>query len=431
MFALIDCTNFYASCHAIFEPRLWDMNYVIAGSNDGCVIARSEGARKLGIKMGVPWFQIKDLQEQHDLYCLSANFSLYGALSTRVHGIISGLTEDYEWYSIDEAFLRLNGYPGSQAERVQRVRDRILQWTGVPTGAGLGATKTIAKLGSHISKAAWRKPGSYPAEFSGLCDLTSVSSGVLENFMARTSVTDVWGVGPKFGKRLAEFGVQTALDLARMDTRLARQQFGVVLERTIRELNGISCIDLESQPQPRQQMACTRSLGKPVCVRDELMDIGGSFAEHLATKIRSRESVTDKVLVFAMTSPFRPGPRFYKSMVVALPCMTSDNRIITQAAREGLAAIFAEGYKLVKVGVVLLDLCPASTAAMQAGFDFDVDAGAERAARLMKAVDAINNRFGAHAVHLAATQPHRRVQRQQNKCPDYLTSWSQVPLVRA
>lgn len=431
MYALIDCTNFYASCHAIFDPRLWGMNYVIVGSNDGCVIARSEGARNLGIKMGVPWFQIKDLQEKHDLYCLSANFALYGALSARVHGIISGLSEECEQYSCDESFVGLAGYPGNQAERVQRVRDRILRWTGVPTGAGIGATKTLAKLGSHISKAAWRKPGSYPAEFSGLCDLTAVSAGVLQECMASTAVKDVWGVGPAFGKRLEECGVITTLDLARMDAGYARQQFGVVLERTIRELNGIACIPVESQPQPRQQVAYTRSLGQPVAGREDLMDIGGNFAEHLANKIRSRGSVTDKVMVFAMTSPFRPGPRYYKSMVIELARATNDTRTITHAARRGLGAIYADGYRLVKVGVMLLNLSDASTADAQIDFAFIEDAGAGRASRLMVAMDAINERFGAHTVHLASTQPSRRVQRQQSKCPDYLTNWSQVPLVRA
>lgn len=431
MYALIDCTNFYASCHAIFDSRLCNMNYVVVGSNDGCVIARSEGARNLGIKMGVPWFQIKDLQEKHDLFCMSANFTLYGAFSARVHGIISGLSEECEQYSCDEAFVWLAGYPGNQAERVQRVRDRILQWTGVPTGAGLGATKTLAKLGSHISKAAWRKPGSYPAEFSGLCDLTSVSAGVLQECMARTAVKDVWGVGAAFGKRLEECGVSTTQDLARMDGRYARQQFGVVLERTIRELNGIACMPVESQPQPRQQVAYTRSLGQPVAGRQDLMDIGGNFAEHLANKIRSRGSVTDKVMVFAMTSPFRPGPRFYKSTVVELPRATSDTRTITQAARNGFGAIYADGYRLVKVGVMLLNLADASTADAQSGFAFDEDTDTDRASRLMVTMDAINDRFGSHTVHLASTQPKRRVQRQQSKCPDYLTNWSQLPMVRA
>lgn len=431
MYALIDCTNFYASCHAIFDARLWNMNYVIVGSNDGCVIARSEGARNLGVKMGVPWFQIKDLQEKHDLYCLSANFTLYCALSARVHGIISGLSEECEQYSCDESFVSLAGYPGNQAERVQRVRDRILRWTGVPTGAGLGTTKTIAKLGSHISKAAWRKPGSYPPEYSGLCDLTSVNAGVLQDCMARTAVREVWGGGPAFGKRLAECGVITALDLARMDARYARQQFGVTLERTIRELNGIACIPVESQPQPRQQVAYTRSLGQPVSGRQDLMDIGGNFAEHLSIKIRTRASVTDKVMVFAMSSPFRPGPRFYRSMVVELPRATNDTRTIVQAARKGLEAIYADGYRLVKVGVMLLNLTDAATADAQSDFAFEEDAGADRASHLMMAMDDINGRFGAHTVHMASTQPQRRVQRQQSKCPDYLTNWSQVPLVRA
>ena len=431
MYALIDCTNFYASCHAIFDSRLWNMNYVVVGSNDGCVIARSEGARNLGIKMGVPWFQIKDLQEKHDLYCLSANFTLYGAFSARVHGIISGLSEECEVYSCDESFVSLAGYPGNQAERVQRVRDRILQWTGVPTGAGLGATKTLAKLGSHISKAAWRKPGSYPTELSGLCDLTTLPAGVLQECMARTSVKDVWGVGPAFGKRLEERGVITALDLSRMNGGYARQQFGVVLERTIRELNGIACIPVESQPQPRQQVAYTRSLGQPVAGRQDLMDIGGNFAQHLANKIRSRGSVTDKVMVFAMSSPFRPGPRFHKSMVVDLPRATNDTRLITQAARKGLGSIYADGYRLVKVGVMLLNLADASTADAQSGFAFEENSGDDRASRLMLAMDSINDRFGAHTVHLASTQPTRRVQRQQSKCPDFLTDWSHLPLVRA
>ena len=430
MFALIDCTNFYASVHAVFEPRLTSMNYVVLGSNDGCVIARSEGARNLGVKMGVPWHEIKDFQELHNLFKLSANFALYGALSNRIHGIISGLTDAYEFYSIDEAFLDLSGHPGNQAERVQRVRERILQWTGMPTGAGLGATKTIAKLGSHISKASWRKPGSYPMEFANLCDLSAVPQGVLDDLMARTEVGDIWGVGRRYSKRLNELGIETALDLARMDTTYARQQFGIVLEKTIRELNGVSCIPIETQPEPRQQLACTRSLAMPVTELDELMDIGGSFAEQVANKLRARASVTDKVMVFAMTSPFRPGPRFYRSMVVELPVLTNDTRAIVSAARRGLASIYAEGYSLRKVGVVLVDIAQAGAAKKQYGFEFDIQPDV-KSERVMAAMDVINSKFGAHTIHVASTQPGRRYQRQQSKCPDYLTNWEQVPIVRA
>ncbi|MEQ6436260.1 Y-family DNA polymerase [Comamonas sp. w2-DMI] len=430
MYCLLDATDFYANCHAIFEPRLADMAYVVLSSNDGCVISRSAKARSIGVKMGVPWFQIKHLQDSHNLFSLSANFSLYGSISSRIHGIISGLSAEVEVFSIDEAFALLTGYPGDPAVRVQRVRDRILQWTGMPTGAGIGATKTLAKLASHISKATWRKPGSYPAHMAGLCNLCASPPDELTDCMSRTPVEDVWGVGSRYAKRLEELGVLSALDLARMDPTFARQQFGVVLERTIRELNGVACIPLECQPQPRKQMACTRSLGKPVRLREPLVDIAGSFAEHVAIKMRRRGSVTRQVLVFAMTSPFKPGPRFYRTTVVELGAFTSDTREIVSAARHGLRTIFEPGYNIVRVGVMLLDLVPETAAAKQEAFDFEKPIS-ERAARLMSAMDTINDRFGKHTIHVASTQPTAQVQRQQNKCPDYMTNWAQLPMVVA
>lgn len=255
MYALVDGNNFYVSCERVFRPSLNNRPVVVLSNNDGCAIARSNEAKALGIKMGAPWFQIKHLAESEGLVALSANFALYGDLSDRMMSLAADLGPCQEIYSIDESFIDLTGVRGNLIERSHKIRSRILQWVGIPCGIGIGATKTLAKLANHIAKTSERKPGSYPEHMAQVCDLTSLTKPELEAVMAATLVNEVWGVGRQITKQLNDGGVTTVLELVRLDPAMVRGRRSVVLERTVRELLGTSCIELDHAPAPKQEIA--------------------------------------------------------------------------------------------------------------------------------------------------------------------------------
>lgn len=238
MYALVDGNNFYVSCERVFRPSLNGRPVVVLSNNDGCAIARSNEAKALGIRMGAPWFQIRHMEETHGLVALSANFTLYGDMSDRMMSLAAGLGPTQEIYSIDESFIGLQGVRGDLTQRSHVIRDRIHQWVGIPCGVGIGQTKTLAKLANYIAKTAERKPGSYPAELAQVCNLTALPAQDLDDVLAATLVEEVWGVGRKIAAQLHESGVHTVLALARLDPATVRRRWSVVLERTVRELQG-------------------------------------------------------------------------------------------------------------------------------------------------------------------------------------------------
>ena len=290
MFALFDASNFYASVEQSFRPSLQGRPLVVLSNNDGCAIARSQEAKALGIKMGAPWFKISHLSESHGLLGLSANFTLYGDMSSRLMSLIAGFGYRTELYSIDEAFCSCDGIRGDLTERAFKVRARIRQWIGLQCGVGIGPTKTLAKLANHVSKDAERKPGSYPAHLAQVCNLATLSADELKAIMQATAVGDVWGVGRKIGAQLVEAGVLTAWDLSRMDPGTVRRRWNVVLERTVRELCGQSCMALEDVPTDKKQIAVTRSFGRPVTTLEPLLEAVSEFASRAAEKLRKQGS---------------------------------------------------------------------------------------------------------------------------------------------
>ena len=310
MFALVDGNNFYVSCERVFRPSLNGRPVVVLSNNDGCCVARSNEAKALGIKMGAPWFEVRHMEATEGLVGLSANFALYGDMSDRMMSLAAGLGPTQEIYSIDESFIGLHGVRGDLVKRGHAIRARILQWTGIPCGIGMGSTKTLAKLANHIAKTAERKPGSYPAELAQVCNLAALPAQDFEAVLRLTLVDEVWGVGRKIAAQLHEGGVHTVLDLARMDAATVRRRWNVVLERTVRELQGMPCIELDAMGAPRKEIACTRSFGRSVTDLEPLAEAVTEFASRAAEKLRKQGSVAGQVLVFAHTSPFRPGPRF-------------------------------------------------------------------------------------------------------------------------
>lgn len=441
MYALVDGNNFYVSCERVFRPSLQGRPVVVLSNNDGCAIARSNEAKALGIPMGAPWFQIQHLCESKGLVALSANFTLYGDMSDRMMSLAAGLGPTQEVYSIDESFIGLDGVRGDLGERARVVRARIHQWVGIPCGIGIGPTKTLAKLANHIAKTAERKPGSYPEALAQVCNLAALPAAALDAVLAATDVGEVWGVGHRIAAQLRACGVHTVLDLARLDPPTVRRRWSVVLERTVRELQGMPCVGLDDAPAPKKEIACTRSFGHPVTALAPLLEAVSEFASRAAAKLRLQAGLASQVLVFVHTSPHRPGPRFSRSRVVPLRRPTADTALLVQAATTGMRQMYEPGYQLVKAGVMLLDLVPDNVHQReldwQAGDACAAQGGADAAGRtqLMAAMDRLNGRFGKGTLHMASSglDDHHRLwgMRQERRTPHYTTCWDEVAVARA
>jgi len=432
MFALVDGNNFYVSCERVFRPTLEGVPVIVLSNNDGCAIARSNEAKAMGVKMGHPWHQIRHLEEG-GLVALSANFALYGDMSDRMMSIAAGLGPSQEIYSIDESFIGLDGVRGDLKARALTVRERIHRWVGIPCCVGIGPTKTLAKFANHVAKQAERKPGSYPAEHARVCDLSILTPAECDALLAATEVGELWGVGRRIGAQLVEGGIRTALDLAKLDPATVKRGWSVVLERTVRELQGTPCIGLDDAPEPKKQIACTRSFGRSVEALEPLAEALSEFASRAAEKLRKQSSHACEVLVFIRTSPFRKDPQFSRSMIVPLRRPTDDTSAIVGAALMGLRAIYQPGFRLAKAGVMLLDIQPASRG------QFELDLGepvAERdRSRLMKAMDSVNGRWGKGTVKVGSGRvgeaPRDWGMKQDRRTPAYTTEWADMPTAKA
>ena len=432
MYALVDGNNFYVSCERVFRPSLNGCPVVVLSNNDGCAIARSNEAKALGIAMGAPWFKIKHMAETEGLVALSANFALYGDLSDRMMSLAAGLGPSQEIYSIDESFIDLTGVRGDLVVRCHKIRSRILQWVGIPCGIGIGTTKTLAKLANHIAKTAERKLGSYPAYLAQVCNLASMTQPELDALFATTAVGEVWGVGRKIAAQLNDGGIQTVLDLVRLDPAMVRSRWSVVLERTLRELQGTLCVGLEDSPVPKKEIASTRSFGRPITELVDLIEAVTEFGSRAAVKLRKQSGLANQVLCFIRTSPFRDDAQFSRSITLPLRRPSADTSVIVSAAVAGLRLIYRPGFQLAKAGVMLLDLT--DDAVLQHDFDFLDHSRSDRSS-LMDTLDGLNLRYGGGTVLLASAGLKRDSRawsmRQERRTPAYTTRWEDMPIARA
>jgi len=439
MFALVDVNNMYVSCERVFKPSLNGRPVVVLSSNDGACIARSNEAKDLGVQMAQPWFQVRHLEREAGLIALSANFELYGDMSSRMMSIVGQYAPRQQIYSIDECFLDFDGVRGDLVEIGRDIRRTVLQWTGLPTSVGFGPTKTLAKLANNVAKTADRKPGSYPVEFAQVCNLGVMSRADLNAVMGATDVGCVWGIGRRIGARLTDAGIHTVRDLVDADITALRSQFSVVLEKTLLELRGTSCLDLDDTPAGRQQIMCSRSFGSAVTELAELEQVVSDFASRVAEKLRQQGSAAGAVHVFITTSPHRKQDRQHSpSMTVPVVRPTTDTRELVATATRALQRMYRPGFNYVKAGVMLVDLQDGG--ARQSELDlFCADEPASQAeakrdrSQLMGALDALNHRFGKGAVRVASAQQsrgtHASVGRQERRTPRYTTRLNEIVLV--
>jgi DNA polymerase V len=443
VYALVDGNNFYVSCERVFRPSLLGQPVVVLSNNDGCAIARSNEAKALGVRMGHPWFQCKEFERDHGLVALSANFALYGDMSDRMMTVASSFAPKQEIYSIDESFLDFAGVPGDLMAICRETRSRILQWVGIPCGIGLGPTKTLAKLANHIAKSAERKPGSYPSQLAQVCHLGVLNRAELDAVFKATAVGEVWGVGRRIGAQLVDAGVVTVLDLVQLDAASVRRQFSVVLEKTVRELQGTPCISFDDEPAAKQQIMVSRSFGAAVMRGTELASAVSEFVSRAAQKLRRQHSAAGAVVVFIRTSSFRADDAQYSgSVTVPLLRPTADSAELVGAAINGLRRIYKSGFRYAKAGVMLVDLQPQGLKQGELDFSGDgvegsasVNVQCEGRARLMATVDGLNHRFGRGSLALAGASLKRDRQawsmRQERLTPGYTTDWNDMPIVRA
>ena len=428
-FALVDVNNFYVSCERAFNPRLAGVPVVVLSNNDGCAVSRSSEAKQLGAKMAAPWFQMQDLARRHCIVALSSNFALYGDMSNRVVSILQGFTPDIEVYSIDESFLRvehLQQLYRSRSALGQEIRQRIAQWTGLPVCAGFGTTKTLAKLANHLAK-------TDPA-LDGVCDLSAMDDMARQGAMEKLGVNAVWGVGRRLAARLESLGIRTAWDLANADPARARQRFGVVLERTVHELQGISCLELDDLAAPRQQVMATRSFGTEVSSLAALREAVAWHVDSGATRLRAQGSVAGAVYVFIQGNRFRPtGPQGHAGhagTMVPLEQPSDDNRALTTAAWAGLQRIHRAGCAYKKCGVMLVDI---SARQQRQATLFSTAAGRSQSEKLMAAMDAINHTWGRGTLRTAAAGLSQQAQwamLSEHRSPRYTTRWDELPVVK-
>lgn len=381
--------------------------------------------------MGQPLFEIRRLFPKAGVVMLSANFTLYGSMSDRMMSIAAPFGTRSEPYSIDELFLQMDRVPGDLTRRGHQMRRRIEQWIGLPTGIGIGRTKTLAKLANHVAKSAYRKPGSYPSEFARVCDLAALPASDFEDVLGATELGDVWGIGRRIAAQLQAAGLRTALDVARMDAATVRRRWSVVLERTVRELQGQSCIAFEDAPPAKKQIACTRSFGHTVTDLAPLIEAVTEFASRAAEKLRQQSSKAGQVHVFIHTSAFRDDKQYARSATMPLRRPTADTGLIVQAAIRGLEGIYRKGYNIAKAGVMLLDIHDGFGIEQQ---DLDLEAPANDRSELMRVMDKLNMRYGRGTVHLgsAGTGGDERAwpMKQSNKTQAFMTDWTQLPICR-
>lgn len=411
MIGLVDGNNFYASCERVWDPKLIGRPVVILSSNDGCAIARSNEAKRLGVKMGQPIHEVPaDVRKQ--LIIRSANFGLYGDMSGRVASILRELFSRVEIYSIDESFITFDGIK-DRAQAAKEARRRILQWTGIPVCVGIGPTKTLSKMGNKLAKKTQ----------DGVIDLAD--EGFRASQMARYPVEDLWGVGRKFAGRLGAEGILTARDLISADPETLRARYGVVLSRTQRELQGIPCSDLQEIEPSRKQIVVSRSFGKECLDLDDLSEAVATFAVRACEKMRARALECSGVWVWLNTNPFRQGaPQYHPSKSFNLVGPSSDTREILMVAQALTRQMYRKGYKYKKAGIGLLDLSAGSV--VQADLFSQVD---PRSKALMEVLDSANKKFGRGTMGFASTgwrpKPVWAVNRNALS-PAYTSRWDQL-----
>ena len=421
MFALCDVNSFYASCETVFRPDLKGRPVVVLSNNDGCVIARSPEAKPF-VKMGEPYFKQKDMFRRHGIIAFSSNYELYADMSNRVMTTLEELSPRCEIYSIDEAFCDLTGVRNCRdlTDFGREIRETVLRRTHLTVGVGIAQTKTLAKLANHAAKQWQRQTG-------GVVDLSNLERQ--RKLMALLPVDEVWGVGRRISKKLEAMGIKTVLQLADTDIRFIRKHFNVVLERTVRELRGETCLGLEEFAPVKQEIVCSRSFGGRITEYHEMRQAICSYASRAAEKLRGEHQYCRFISAFVKTSPFALNEPYYgNNASVKLLTPTQDSRDIITAAIKCLDAIWRDGHRSQKAGVMLGDFYSQGVAQLNL---FDDNAPWKNSEKLMEVLDHLNAKDGRGTLYFAGQGIQTTWQmKREMLSPRYTTRFSDLLRVR-
>lgn len=417
VFALVDCNNFYASCEKLFRPDIKHAPVVVLSNNDGCVVARSKEAKALGIKMAVPVYQIKDEIERYGIQVFSSNYALYADMSSRVMSVLEMLAPRVEVYSIDEAFLDLSGVSNATELETfgKQVKETVGKWTGINVCVGIAPTKTLAKLANHAAK-------TYPAT-GGVVDLTARTRQ--RKLLELMPVEEVWGIGRRLSKQLNLLGIKTALQLADADPKNIRRQFSVVVERTVYELNGESCLELEDITPTKKQIVCSRSFGQRITVFQHMQEAICDYAARAGEKLRTEKQYAKSVTVFIRTNPNSDRDPYYSNSATAkLPIPTDDSRDIILYAQRILKLIWKDGYRYMKGGIMLGDFYEPGIYQLSL---FDEVNSRPDSKQLMSVIDKINYSGKGNIWFAGQGIRQEWAMKRGHLSPAYTTKWENLP----
>ena len=419
MFALADCNNFFVSCERVFHPELRNKPVIVLSNNDGCAISRSNEAKALGIKMGAPLFQIKDLVARNHVAVFSSNFALYGDMSDRVQETLRQMAPAIEVYSIDEAFLDLRGMEGKDLEAFAREASaRCLKHTGIPVSVGVAPTKTLAKIASKCCK-------EDPALRGGFF---LSEKAAIEEVLKRFPIDDVWGIGRQHTARLKFFGVKTAFDFTRLPAEWIRQQMNITGWHTQQELLGFPCIDFAYTMPPKQQICVSRSFAKEIRDYNQLAEQISLFTSMVCEKLRKQKSVCHQVLVFLLTDRFKPNNIHpFESRMVTFPVATDSTLEINTRVLSCLSSFYHKGYGYKKGGVILTSLSPNQSVQL----DLYDSTDRQKHTRLMKTMDKINTQIAPGLIGVGSQSPDGVIMNRRHLSPQYTTRWSDILTVKA
>lgn len=422
IFALVDVNNCYVSCERMFQPHLQNVPVIVLSNNDGCAVARSQEAKDLGIKMGAPLFQIAAIVQKHGVQVLSSNYALYADMSARFMKMLGQFVApgEQEIYSIDECFLDLTAYAElfDLTDYAQQMRKRALQWLGLPCCIGIGRSKTQAKIANHLAKK--------NRSLNGVCNLLQFDPCIAEYMLGQTDVGETWGVGRQNAKRLNALGIYTVLDLLLADCDMIRRQFTIVMERTVQELKGLSCLDIEDVVPDRKQIISSRSFGQPVLQKEDLSEALRLFSTRAVERLRSQDLYCKLVGVFIQTNRFnKSDPQCSEYIVVQLNEHTDDLLEITRGVRAGLNKIYKQGYKYKKCGIILMEIIPKHK--FTPDLFTDHQRRAERT-RLTETLETIAKRHGKDLVSLGLCANKGAIwqMNQTRKSQSFLTNWDEL-----
>lgn len=402
IFALVDVNNCYVSCERVFNPSLNNRPVIVLSNNDGCAVARSQEAKDLGIKMAVPYFQIKDIIQKHNVQVLSSNYALYAEMSRRFHQILLEYVTaaEQECYSIDECFLDLTAYEANfdLTNYAKNMKERIHKWIGLPVCVGIGLSKTEAKIANHIAK----KNG----QFNGVCNLAAMDLCSKEQLFTEIEVNEVWGVGRKHAKKLQSMGINTVFDLACADDAVMRKQFSVVMQRTVLELQGISCIEIEDMPSSKKQIISSRSFGKRITDKSDLQQAAVFYVQDAFKRLREDKLLCGTLIAFSQSNPFdKNKPFFNKSLSYSFAEPTDNVLEMSKHAARLIDEMYQCGIEYKKCGVILTCLESKS----KHTYDLLTDMQQiEKMEKLMQSYEEIHHKFGKKKLALGASRIKNR-----------------------